>query len=407
MAETELQKRSARMAVLVAALGYFVDAYDLLLFNIVRISSLKDLGVPDSELLSVGVDLLNLQMGGMLIGGIVWGICGDRSGRLSVLFGSILLYSVANIANAFVTSIPWYGALRFIAGLGLAGELGAGITLVSEILDREHRGIGTSIVAAVGVAGVVVAALVGDIFPWRTAYAIGGIMGLLLLVLRISVRESQMFSTMADGVRRADLRLFFQRKERLVRYLSCILMGVPIWYAIGILVTFCPEIGQALGMPVSPTAVRAVMFSYIGLVFGDLASGLLSQSLKSRKKVVLLFMFGTAVSCAGILLTRGLSPTGFYALCVPLGFFAGYWAVFVTSAAEQFGTNLRATVTTTVPNFVRGAVVPMTTCFKALKPETGVLGSAAIVGAACFVIGLLAALNLRETFGRDLDFVEE
>lgn len=407
MENTDASKKHAQVAVLVAALGYFVDAYDLLLFNIVRVQSLTDIGVASGDIRSVGVLLLNMQMLGMLLGGILWGVWGDKKGRLSVLFGSILMYSVANIANAFVHTVPVYGFLRFFAGLGLAGELGAGVTLVSEILDKEKRGIGTTVVASVGVAGVVVAALVGDFFHWRTSYIVGGVLGLMLLVLRVSVRESQMFESVSQSeVRRADLRLLFGSKERIVRYLSCILMGVPIWYAIGILVTFCPEIGAAQGMTETPSPLKAVMYAYIGLVLGDLASGLLSQYMRSRKRVVLLFLVGTFFCCAWMLNAKGLTPGELYAVCVPLGFFVGYWAVFVTSAAEQFGTNLRSTVTTTVPNFVRGSVVPMTLCFEYFTKSVGIVNSAAIVGMICFLIALLAILGLRETFGRDLNFVE-
>lgn len=407
MSDQTVSQRQAWIAVLVAALGYFVDAYDLLLFSIVRKSSLTELGVPPEEILDTGVRLLNMQMGGMLVGGVLWGICGDRKGRLSVLFGSILMYSVANILNAFVHSVEVYGLLRFLAGLGLAGELGAGVTLVSELLDKEKRGLGTTIVASVGVAGVVVAALVGDYFHWRTSYLVGGVMGLLLLILRISVRESNMFESIANSdVKRADLRLLFGNRERALRYCCCVMMGIPIWYSIGILVTFAPELGKAQGMTAIPTAREAVLYSYIGLVIGDLASGLLSQYLRSRKKVVLIFLTGTFICCFSMLQARGLTPQQLYLACLPLGFFVGYWAVFVSSAAEQFGTNLRSTVTTTVPNFVRGAVVPMTQCFSLLTPSLGIVQSASVVGAVCFLIALIALAGLKETFGRDLDFLE-
>src|SRR5678815_49497 len=139
--------RGARLAVIVAALGYFVDIYDLLIFGIVRADSLKSIGIaPDAQLGPTQL-ILNTQMIALLLGGILWGVLGDKRGRISVLFGSIILYSLANIANGFVHTVPQYAAARFLAGLGLAGELGGGITLVSESLDEKTRGHGTTIVA--------------------------------------------------------------------------------------------------------------------------------------------------------------------------------------------------------------------------------------------------------------------
>lgn len=394
--------------VIVAALGYFVDVYDLLLFSVVRRASLIDIGVAEADLLSTGVTLLNSQMLGMLLGGILWGIWGDKRGRVSVLLGSILLYSLANIANGFVTTVEAYTALRFIAGLGLAGELGAGITLVSEVLPKESRGWGTTVVATVGVAGAVVAAIVGQYFPWRTSYFIGGFLGLSLLLLRFAVYESGMFETAkSQSAARGDLRLLVKSPERLVRYLCCILVGLPIWYGMGILVTFSPELGLGMGMSAKPEAGKAVMYAYIGIVFGDLCSGALSQVLKSRKKAIALFILMTTAAIYFYLNQSNPSPEKLYMLCVPLGFALGYWAVCVTMAAEQFGTNLRATVATTVPNFIRGAVVPLTFAFEKLKPDFGLVGSASLVGVGTILISFLALLKLSETYAKNLDFLEQ
>ena len=401
-------RRQVNIAILVAALGYFVDVYDIVLFSIVRVASLKSFDLNEEQILGDGVFLLNCQMIGMLIGGVIWGIFGDKRGRIQVLFGSILLYSFANILNAFVSTVPQYAMLRFLAGLGLAGEIGAGITLVSELMSKEKRGFGTTIVATVGVSGAVVAGLVGDLFPWRTAYVIGGVMGLALLVLRVSVHESGLFQTLKseDTVARGDLTLLCSSKERVIRYLSCIVIGMPIWCVVGIVMTFSPEIGQGLGIVGKLTVRDSILWCYVGLTLGDLASGLLSQFWQSRKKAVFLFLGMTFVFSMIILNLRGQSTTAFYATCVPLGFFVGYWAVFVTTAAEQFGTNLRATVATTVPNFVRGSTVLMTLLFKSLKDSVGVVESAGIV---CFLTCAFAALalwHMRETYGSDLNFVE-
>ncbi len=400
-------RRNLVLAVLLAALGYFVDIYDLILFSIVRVPSLKDIGVPPEKLLDTGLLLINMQMGGMLVGGLLWGILGDKKGRLSVLFGSIALYSLANLANGFVWTIPAYAALRLIAGIGLAGELGAGITLVSELMSKETRGYGTMIVAGVGIMGGVAAGLVGDYFGWRNAYFVGGVMGLALLTLRIGVLESGIFAKVRDSaVLRGDFFMLLRTKENLRKYASCILLGVPIWFVIGILATFAPEFGKALSMPVLPTGGRAVMWFYGGCALGDFASGALSQYLRSRRRAAFIFILATAALSAVYLNLHGAALLPFYATCMGLGFFAGYWAVFVTIASEQFGTNIRATVTTTVPNFVRGSLVPVAWCFQALKPSHGIIVAAGVVGAGTFVLALLALTGLKETFGKDLDYLE-
>ena len=408
MAQPRDSQRAITLSVMVAALGYFVDIYDLLLFSIVRIPSLRSLGLSGDELLVAGERLLNMQMTGMLVGGLLWGILGDRRGRLSVLFGSIFMYSAANMANAWVHSVEVYAWLRFIAGIGLAGELGAGITLVSEIMPKETRGYGTTIVAATGILGAVVAALVGDAFDWRISYIVGGVMGFALLALRIGVYESGMFEQVKQvGTSRGNVFQLFNRADRAKKYLAVILIGVPIWYVIGILITFSPEIGRALGMSEVPSAGRAVMFAYLGLAGGDFASGFFSQFIGSRRRVVLMFQLMTAAFVAVYFLVAPFTLTGFYALCTALGFSVGYWAVFVTVASEQFGTNIRATATTTVPNVVRGSVVLLTSSVGWLRPHIGVVHSAAVVGIVAIAIGLLALGWLEETYGKDLDYVEE
>lgn len=401
------KKKAVTSSILVAALGYFVDIYDLVLFSIVRIKSLRGIGLPDAELLSQGVLLLNMQMAGMLLGGILWGILGDKKGRLSVLFGSIFMYSAANIANGFVQSVEVYALLRFIAGIGLAGELGAGITLVSEVMDKETRGFGTMIVATIGILGAVVAALVGDLFDWRTAYFIGGGLGLALLFLRIGVYESGMFDSLkSKTVKRGSFSTLIKTPRNMIKYASCILIGVPIWFVIGILITFSPEFGKALNMARIPDPGKAIMFAYIGLALGDFTSGSLAQIVKSRKKVTASFILLTGIFIGVYLLTHGASLKFFYANCLALGFAIGYWAVFVTIASEQFGTNIRATVTTTVPNFVRGAVVPLTFFFQLLKPACGILGAAAWVGAGSLALAVAALGFLEETHGKDLDYYD-
>ncbi len=397
-----------QMPVIIAALGYFVDIYDLLLFSIIRIESLKSLGVAEANLLNDGVYLLSVQMGGLLVGGILWGVLGDKKGRISVLFGSILIYSLANIANGFVTTVEQYAILRFIAGIGLAGELGVGITLVAEVLPKEIRGYGTSLVAGVGMLGAVLAYFVTEFVEWRVAYFIGGGMGLVLLVMRVKVFESGIFTDVkGQPVSKGNFFQLFTTRKRFFKYIRCILIGVPVWFVAGILMTFAPEFGKALNLDGPVEAGKAVMWEYVGLTIGDIFSGILSQYFRSRKKVVFLFLLLASVLIAIYLFVPLKLTVVFYTLCVFLGFAAGYWALFVTIAAEQFGTNLRATVATTVPNFVRGSIIIMTPLFILFKDQFGILPGAGLVGLLAMGTALLGLWKMEETFGKDLNFVEE
>jgi MFS family permease len=393
--------------VIVAALGYLVDIYDLLLFGIVRIPSLRGIGVPNEQLLDQGIRLINFQMVGLLLGGIIWGIFGDRKGRKSVLFGSILLYSIANIANGFVTDVNQYAVIRFLAGIGLAGELGAGITLVAEILPKEVRGYGTALVATVGMFGAVLAYFIAEAFDWRVAYFIGGGLGILLLIMRIGVFESGLFAKLKQtDASRGNFLLLFTNLRRFKKYMGCILIGMPTWYVVGILVILSPELGTALGIAEGVVAGKAVMFTYVGLAIGDMASGLISQWMKSRKKVVRLFILLTGLMVVLYVYAPIRSTEFLYFMCVMLGISVGYWALFVTIAAEQFGTNLRATVTTTVPNFIRGTLPMLNFFFVEAKDQWGILNAALVVGIGTIVVALGALSLLAETFHNDLDYIE-
>ncbi|HEX8515815.1 MAG TPA: MFS transporter [Bacteroidia bacterium] len=399
--------------VIVAALGYFVDIYDLLLFSVERIDSLKEIlgaAASSEEIQEKGKQLLNWQMGGMLVGGIFWGILGDKKGRLSVLFGSILLYSLANIANGFVQSVPQYAALRFISGFGLAGELGAGITLVSETMSREKRGIGTMIVATIGVFGAVVAGLMGTVIEnWRYSFFIGGGMGLLLLVMRIGVFESGMFEKAREqNVSRGNLFSLFSSRKKALKYLSIIMVAIPVWYVMGVLITFAPELMERLGVTsFKANPGKCVMFAYLGITVGDFASGMLSQWLKSRKKALATFMGLTVISIILYFTVAKQSEVIFYTVVTFIGFATGYWAVFMSTASELFGTNIRSTVTTTSPNFVRGSLIFVTMLIDLATIFTGKIEAIIIVGCFIFALALLALRNLEETFGKDLNYVEE
>jgi MFS family permease len=354
-------------------------------------------------------------MGGLLLGGILWGVLGDKRGRLSVLFGSIITYSLANIACGFVKHVTfmdptsYYAGMRFVAGVGLAGELGAGITLVSEVLSKELRAIGTSLVAGIGLIGAVVAYFTVRLFNWEMAFFVGGAMGFALLLLRIGVIESGMFKGLSTQkhVIRGDFFSFFTNRKRLGIYLRCIGIGLPTWFVIGILATLSNEFGAALGVEKDITPGLAIMWCYVGLASGDLLSGVISHALRSRKKAITLLMSFTFITAA-IYLFGGVQSTGtFYALCMAMGFGIGYWAMFVTVGAEQFGTNLRATAATTVPNMVRGLLIPMTLGYQYLKPSLHVINAGAVVGLVVFAIGFYCVLTVPETHGKDLDYVEK
>ncbi len=393
--------------VVIGALGYFVDIYDLLLFGIIRKTSLRSLGLSEEMVLTRGEFIISIQMVGLLIGGILWGVMGDKKGRLSVLFGSILIYSLANIANGMVQSVNQYALLRFIAGIGLAGELGAGITLVSELLPKEKRGLGTSMVAGFGLTGAVVAYLISKEFDWRTCYYIGGAMGLLLLVLRISVFESGMFKQVKDmNVSRGNFFAFFTNRERFFKYAKSILIGLPTWYVIGVLVTFSDQFGTRMGIAEAIDPGKAIMFAYIGISLGDIAIGFVSQALKSRKKALFIFYILTMIFMVLFFMQKGGSATTMYLLCSGLGFSTGFWAIFVTMAAEQFGTNLRATAATTVPNMVRGSLPLIIMLFKGLRETTGFITGGIITAFIIMVISWIAAYFTNETFNKDLMYVE-
>ena len=398
------------IAVLVAALGYFVDIYDLLLFGIIRIESLKDLGLSEAQLLTDGETILQWQMWGLLIGGLIWGVMGDKKGRISVLFGSIILYSLANIANGFVQTVDQYKWIRFIAGLGLAGELGAGITLVSELTSKEKRGIATSMVAGLGLTGAVAAFFIKENFHWRTCYFIGGGLGLMLLILRISVFESGMFHEVKKlNVKRGNLLMFFNNAERFKKYIITILIGLPTWFVIGVLVTFSSEFGKQMGITEKIDPGKSIMFAYVAISLGDIIIGFVSQWFKSRKKALYVFYIITAFFMI-LYFTVQWNGTAsqMYWICAGLGFGTGFWAIFVTMGAEQFGTNIRATAATTIPNMIRGMlaifILPL---FQGLRNVTNFYTGGWISAIIIMAIGTAAIILTKETFGKDLNYVEE
>jgi putative MFS transporter len=417
MAATDRLSPRVILVIAVAALGYFVDLFDLVLFSILRVPSLQALGITDpQEITKVGKHLLDIQLIGMLLGGLAFGMLGDRFGRIKTLFGSILLYSVANILNAFITDVWQYEVLRFVAGFGLAGELGAGITLVAEMLPTSKRGIGTTIVASVGLLGAVAAGVVSSYIPWNWCYLIGGVMGLALLAMRIGVVESGLFESMrakslTHGVQRGNPLQLLWPPRRLMRFALVVLAAMPIWFVGGVMFVFAPEIGRAMGIaePIAPAKV--IFWAYLGVVVGDVASGTVSQLLQSRTRTIIGFLALLAASIALFFVIAPKSPAHFYGMMCVVGAATGYWAIFVTTASEQFGTNLRATAATSAPNFVRATAVPITSIWLAIKgtqdaPVLGAVTATWVLGICCVAVGIIAALALDETFHRDLDYLE-
>ena len=413
-----LKKLPINKIIIVAALGYFVDIYDLVLFGMERVASLHDLLKNDfpnveernNQVSIIGSSLLSYQMIGMLIGGIFWGVLGDKHGRLSVLFGSIIVYSLANIANGLVTTTYWYGIFRFVSGFGLAGELGAGITLVSETLKKEDRGLGTTVVASIGLFGAVVAGITTLLLNnWRMSYFLGGGMGLLLLFMRIGVLESGMFNQLKNdkSIKKGNFFYLFSHPKLMMKYFNIILIAVPVWFVMYFLVQFAPEMTKALGLANGPKEGKMpIMVAYIGITIGDVVSGLLSQKIKSRKKVLFWFISLTMLFCIVYYLFANVSVLVFYSIVFCIGFATGYWAVFMSSASELFGTNIRSTVTTTVPNFVRGAVTLMSLVNAYLKPNYGFVNASIFIGIVVFFLAYVACYNLEETFSKDLNYTE-
>jgi MFS family permease len=400
-------KKHIWLAIIASALGFFVDLYDIIILSIVRTKSLLAIGVPESALLSKGVTLINIQMAGMLIGGFVWGIIGDKMGRLSVLFGSIILYSAMTFANAYVTNFEMYLVLRFLAGVGLAGELGAAITLVTEQMPQKYRGIGPAIIAGCGMLGAIAGAYIGGKYAWQFAYQLGGALGFVLLILRLGVLESGLFNQMkGKTTSRGDLSLIFKNKNHLKKYISIAVMGFPGWFVNGVVMTFTPEIGKAWGMNPTPSVSTVFTFFFLGFTFGDLSGGFVSQYMQSRKRAIRTYLTLFTIGMAAFFLFGRYSLTLYYAIFLFLGFSAGYTIVLLTLAAEQFGTNIRATVTTSALNLIRATVIPQAALFGYLSPFIGAAQSALVVGIIAIMIAFWGLSNLEETFHKDLDYTE-
>lgn len=396
------------LPVIIGGLGYFVDMYDLVLFSVVRVPSPRDMGIAEQSIMNIGVTLFNAQMLGMLLGGILWGVFGDKYGRVKTLYGSILIYSTANLLNAFISGVPAYAFLRFIAGIGLAGELGAAVTLVVETLPKDRRGYGTTIIASVGILGALPAALITQYFSWRAAYFIGGVLGFVLLIMRFRLQDSMIFKeALTNQIRRGNFISLFTNRNRAKRYLKWVAVGIPLWFVLGILVVFAPEITSELNVSGTVIVATAVIYQFVGAACGNVIAGLLSQYMGSRIKVISIFTALTAVTMCVYLFSHDNAPNFYYELFFVLGIVTGHWGVFATAAAEQFGTDLRASAATSIPNVVRSSVIPMTLAIQAMRPYFGLKLSVLSIGCISVGIAFYALRTLKESFGRDLAFTEE
>ncbi len=400
-------KRHIWLAIIASALGFFVDLYDIMILSVVRKPSLLAMGVAETDLLSKGVWLINIQMAGMLIGGFIWGIIGDKMGRLSVLFGSIILYSTATFANAYAPNFEVYLLLRFLAGIGLAGELGAAITLVTEQMPQKFRGIGPAIIGGCGMLGAIFGAFIGGKYSWQFTYQLGGGLGFVLLILRLGVLESGLFNEMKGKTsNRGDLRLLFKNKDYIKKYISICVLGFPVWYVNGVVMTFTPEIAKAWGMTQAPSVSEVVIYYFLGLTFGDLTGGFVSQYFQSRKKAIRLYLSLYALAAVVFFVVGNQSAFIYKGLILFLGFCVGYSIVLLTLAAEQYGTNIRATVTTSSLNILRATVIPQTLLFEFLNPYIGTVNSAMAVGVVAILLAFWGLSNLEETFHKDLNYTE-
>lgn len=402
--------------LLVTSLGYFVDAFDLVVFSAVRNTSVVALKLAETpaEIKNVGLTLENWQALGLLIGGVFWGVFGDRLGRLKVLFGSIAVYSAANLLNGLLTpgahTLTFYSMLRFFSGLGLAGELGAAITLVSEAMKAEKRGLGTMIIAGFGLLGCALAAFLSAFtdISWQALFIAGGISGFVLLLLRIRVIESDLYLNQPEtSVARGEFLSLFTNFKRFKKFVRCIGLGLPVYFVVGLPIKFATNFGAAFN--ISGTSVPiAIMMCYLFLALGDFVCNYLSQVMKSRKKPFYIF---NALNLFAVLLFVYYPPQNawqyHYIYCPILGFSVGYWALTVTIAAESFGTNLRATVTTSVPNFIRSAFIPIALCFTFFESRLGTVHSAMTVGLVCTSLSILSAFLMKETFGVNLNYQEK
>ncbi len=397
----------------IASFGYFVDLYDLVLYGVVRIESLKSLGYTGSELFSVGATLLNIQTAGLLVGGLLWGLLGDKRGRKEALFGSIMIYSFATFMNGSVHSFEAYASLRFIAGIGLAGELGAAVTIISECVPSQSRGLGTAFIAAVGFVGAMLSSVVNQKISWQHGYQIGGLLGFALLLARFQVKESAVYLTAkrsetAKGIQWGSLALIFSSKIRAKHFFFLLIAGVPVWYVAGILTYFAPELAKALHVQGEVTAGTTIMMGYLGAIVGDILSGLVSQKLKSRKKTVMYFMvLGAVLALAHPLFSEGTTPNEFYFTRFIIGFGNGFFAILIAWTAELYGTNLRTTMTVLISNLIRASVIPLTLSFKWLAPIMGMLNASTLIGFICFTAALYAVTRLPETFHVKIEFLEK
>ncbi len=405
-----ISHKAITLGIIVSALGFFVDLYDIMALAAIGETSLKAIGVAAENIKNDINYLQSMQMLGMLIGGFLWGIIGDKYGRLKVLFGSIILYSFFTFLNAFVTGTGQYAACRFLAGLGLAGELGAGITLVSEQMKKEKRGLGPAIIAGFGVLGAIVAVFIGKYADWRTVYITGGVLGFLLLILRIGVVESGLFTiAKTSKISKGNFLIILRNWNYLKKFLCILLVGIPGWFVNGVMMQFSNYISSSMGMNPLPDKGKVIIYFFIALSLGDVLGGLVSQWLKSRKKSMYIFLSLHLLMLILFFTIGKNSAQLYYIIFAGLGLSVGFVIQLFTLAAEQFGTNIRTLVTSSGLNLVRGWVIPLGALFAWMNDSLHIIEwkVAAIIAFSVAAVSFWALSQLDETFNNELEFVSE
>lgn len=415
--ETKHKEQSIALLILVASLGYFVDAYDLIIASVVRSSAIVELGlaqVGTPEHTKYAQLFEYVQSAGILLGGIIFGVYSDKKGRKKALYYSIAIYSIANILNGLLSaSVPFVGTvyciLRFICGFALAAELSIGIVMISETMKAKHRGYGTMIVVSFGILGAVLAAVLFEFIGihWQTLYLIGGIAGVLLLIFRFSVKETNPFLDLENQESERGSWVMIFKNRRLLKILfNAILLGFPIYFFISIPIKFATDYGKELGLTIKGT-IPIIVF-YIAMSVSDIIANYLCQLFENRKKVLYFYLGLCTISVFLLHFYPPTTPEQYFYLFSPLmGFASGYWALLITFTNEQIGTNIRSTYTTAVPNVVRSLFIPIQLLLTVLQPTFGTSTSVFYIGVLAVILALLGLYSLKETWGKNLKFIDE
>jgi MFS transporter, putative metabolite:H+ symporter len=381
--------------------GYFIDIFDLVLFSTLRISSFEELKITDPTYWTVV--FFNLQMTGILVGGIFWGKMADIKGRSWSFMGTILVFSIANIINGLTSSLTVYGICRFIAGFGLAGEMGSGIALICEKVPDEKRSLYLGFVSSLGCIGAVLSGWLGDIVYWRYLFIGSGFAGILLTLLRKNLLEPDLFRKTATlNIPRGQWKTLFQSPPDLIRFILLIFLGIPMWYIIGILWSFSTEMTSTIGLNIF-TSGQAILWGYVGVWMGDMLMPFVSQFLKSRIFTIQICLIMMLLGVIYLFQFQPHSLLSFQLTHIFLGFTIGYWAVYATLCGESFGTNIRALTSTSLPSLIRFSSIPMMIIYQYGRDENE-LNIALGMGLTVLCISMITTYFIKDTFQKDIDF---